>query len=177
MSLPTITELKVICQNLALLEMQRLLTGPLGREKSLQPDDELAREEVVLIGLASWFKSVPKFDEVKIQMVIGRMLPDLKKRLRQMWDDLDQSERTDALISSFFVGVIENRWVSWSNLQSGDAMDVESGEIVDQIPHKHMWVTTLDLAVLTGRMWGEVKQLKERTDAGRHASQNEAARS
>ena len=44
-------------------------------------------------------------------------------------------------------------------------IDVATGETYDEIPHKHMWNLVLDMSMLMGSLWREVKKIREKQDA------------
>jgi len=172
---PTLGDLLQVHTNFNELMIRRLLRGPAGQYNKLEPGTPIDPGDAGLISLGVWLFAVPRFDEVQIAMVLGKIRPAAHKRMEKLWKDMDSHQ--DGLgITSFFLGVFENRYVSWSTMQEA-VLDVQTGETLDEMPHKHMWNLVLDLTVLTGRLWADVRRLQESKDAEQRLHQAKTARS
>lgn len=143
--------------------IRRLLSGPAGGYLKLELDTEIQPIDAVLVALADWFFNVPRLSESQVSVVLHRVQPHIRDHIRIAWEVLDNPQDKKA-VASLYLGMFDSRYISWTTA-GATVMDVTTGEVLDQLPHNHMWNLVLDISVLVGRLWGEIKRRREKQDA------------
>lgn len=159
MIVPTYQETLVLANGLSLVQLPRFLRSTFDGYGVLVETTEVRPQDAVLACLAGWLHKSMGAPEAMCSPIVAMMIKDhIAKRIATYWEILTDDSHAEMIGS--FVAVFDQAYVSWTG--TNHYVNLTTGERLDAFRSQYYMVnTTLDLAVLCGRLYNQLRQMRE----------------